>query len=85
MRLTMDQRRAVKGKLASMYRGCRSRKARSKILEEVVGLTGYHRKYAAWLLRNYGKRRVVSVGPNETLLLVVGRKKKRRNSVRPTK
>ncbi|NIN67838.1 MAG: DDE-type integrase/transposase/recombinase [Anaerolineae bacterium] len=81
----MDQRRAVTGKLASKYRGCRSRKERSKILEEVVELTGYHRKYAAWLLRNYGKRRVVSVGPNESVLLVVGKKNKRRKSFRPKK
>jgi hypothetical protein len=85
MRLTMDQKRAVTGKLAAKYRGCKSRKARSRILKQVVELTGYHRKYAAWMLRNYGKRRVVSVGPKESVLLVVGRKNKRRPTKRPKK
>jgi hypothetical protein len=54
-------------------------------LEEVVELTGYHRKYAAWMLRNYGKRRLIWVGPNESVLLVVGKKNKRRKSFRPKK
>jgi hypothetical protein len=85
MGLTMDQRRAVTGKLASKYRGCTSRKERSRILDEVVELTDYHRKYAAWMLRNYGTKRLVSVGPNESVLLVVGKKNKRRKSLRPKK
>jgi len=45
----MDEKRAVTGKLASKYRGCASRTQRSKILDEAVELTGYHRKYAPWL------------------------------------
>lgn len=81
----MDQKRAVTGELAAKYRGCKSLKERSKILDEVVELTGYHRKHAAWMLRNYGKRRVVSVGPRESVLLVVGKKNKRRPTVRPRK
>ena len=85
MRLTMDQRRAVTGKLASKYRGCKRRRERSRILDQVVELTGYHRKYAAWMLRNYGKKRVVSVGKKEFVLLVVGRKNKRRPTERPKK
>ena len=81
----MDQRRAVSGKLASKYRGCKSRKERSQILDQVVELTGYDRKYAGWLLRNYGKRRVVAVGAKESVLLVVGKKNKRRPVVREKK
>jgi hypothetical protein len=51
----------------------------------VVDLTGYCRKYAGWLLRNYGRKRVVRDVDGELLLLVVGRKNKRRQSVRPRK
>lgn len=81
----MSEKRAVTGKLAAKYRGCKTRKERGRILDQVVELTGYHRKYAAWMLRNYGKRRVVSISPNESILLVVGRKNKRRPTVRPRK
>ena len=85
MKLTMDQKRAITGKLAAKYRGCSSRRQRSRILDQVVELTGYHRKYAAWLLRHYGTRRLVSVGDNEAVLLVVGQKNKRRPTVKPRK
>lgn len=46
--------------MPSRYRGCKSRKEKSKILDELVELSGYSRHYAAWLLRNFSKRRVVS-------------------------
>ena len=36
------------------------RKARARLLEEMVQLTEYNRHYAAWVLRNYGKSRLVS-------------------------
>ena len=81
----MEQRRAVTGKQAAKYRGCKSRKERRRILDEIVELTDYHRKYAAWLLRNYGKKRVVSISPKESVILVVGKKNKRRAPVRPRK
>ena len=83
MRLTMEQKRAVTGKLASKYRGSKSRKDRSQILNEVQELTGYNRHYAAWLLRNYGKRRAVEDGRGQTVELVVGGKNKRRATERP--
>jgi hypothetical protein len=35
MRLTMDQKRAVTGKLAAKYRGCKARKQRGRILGQV--------------------------------------------------
>lgn len=85
MRLTMDQRRAVSGKLASKYRGCKLRKERSQILDEVVELTGYNRHYAAWMLRNFGLGRFVHIPSGEVLRLVVGQKKKRRPTQRPRK
>ena len=83
MRLTMEQKRAVTGTLASKYRGSKGKKKRSRILDEVQELTGYNRHYAAWLLRNYGKRRVVRDGNGKTVKLVVGRKHKRRVSPHP--
>ena len=81
----MDQKRAVTGRLAAKYRGCKSRKERGDILDQVMELNGYHRKYAAWLLRNYGKKRAVRVGANELVILVVGKKNTRRRTSRPRK
>ncbi len=85
MRLTMDQKRAVSGKMAERYRGCRSRKEKAKILDELVELCGYDRHYAAWLLRNYGKRCVVRHPSGEVVKLAVGGRNKRRKAVRPRK
>ena len=83
MRLTMDQKRAVSGKLAEKYRSCGNRKDRSRILDELVELSGYNRHYAAWLLRNYGKRRVVTDAQGQPVQLVVGKKNKRHATKRP--
>ena len=74
MGLTMEVKRAVTGKLASKYRGSKTRTERSRILDEVQELTGYNRHYAAWLLRNYGKQRIVSDAQGQTVKLVVGGK-----------
>lgn len=83
MRLTMEVKRAVTGKLASKYRGSKAKKERSRILDEVQELTGYNRHYAAWLLRNYGKRRIVTDGQGQTVKLVVGQKNKRHATAHP--
>lgn len=55
----MYQKRAVTGKLAAKYRGCKGPKQRAGILQDVLELTGYNRHYAAWLLRNFGRTRLV--------------------------
>jgi len=60
MRLTMDQKRAITGKLAAKYRASRGRKQRGEILAQVQELSGYNRHYAAWLLRNFGKARLLA-------------------------
>jgi hypothetical protein len=78
----MEQKRAVTGKLASRYRATRSRKERSRILDEVQELTGYDRHYAAYVLRNYGTRRVVTDVAGGSVVLVIGRKNKRRPTPR---
>ena len=83
MGLTMEQKRSVTGKLAKKYRCSKSRKERSLILDEVQELTGYNRHYANWLLRYYGRRRIVTDEQEQTVELVVGRKNKRRKTARP--
>ena len=61
MRLDMKVRRAVLKELAGRYqRG--SKREKSLVLGEFVGLTDYNRCYASWLLRNCG-RKVIEVLP----------------------
>ena len=83
MRLAMDQKRAVTGKLAAEYRAQKGRKARGHLLDEVVKLTEYDRHYAAWVLRHFGKKRLVRRPDGELVKLVVGRRNKRRPTIRP--
>lgn len=61
MRLTMSERRTVTKVLAGQYRRA-SKKEKGRILERFVEGTGYHRVYAAWLLRGHGKRVEVAPG-----------------------
>lgn len=79
----MDQKRAVIGKLAAKYRKCRTRRQRAKVLDNVQELTGYNRHYAAWLLRNFGRTRMLRDAEGKPLRLVVGRRNPRRPAVRP--
>lgn len=78
----MEQKRAVSSKLATKYRSCGRRKQRSEILHQVVELTGYTRHYAAWVLRNLGKDRLVRTHTGQVVRLVVGQHNKRRSTVR---
>jgi hypothetical protein len=57
MELSMSQRQAVTNKLAAAYRRG-TKKERSQILDQVVGLTGWHRDYARAQLRQAGTVRV---------------------------
>ena len=58
MGLRMREKRAVVGVTAEKYRKA-CKKEKGAILEHLVELTGYARRYAAWLLRHHGKARVV--------------------------
>ena len=83
MRMNMAIRRAVTEELAGKYRGSWSREQRGEILDEVVELTRYNRHYAAWLLRNIGKCRVIRTEEGELVRVVVGRANRRRGTPRP--
>jgi len=55
MRLTMRERKAVTKVLRMRYRRA-SKKEKGQLLDELVGLTGYHRCYAAGVLGGQGAR-----------------------------
>jgi len=76
--LTMRERQAVTAQTAPKYRKAGKKKKGEK-LDQFVELTGYNRKYAIFLLQNWGKRRVVWLD-GELVEIVVGsvRKKKRK-------
>lgn len=55
MRLTMKERQAVVKKMAIRYRMA-GKKEKGKMVQDLVALTEYHRTYAAFLLKNQGRR-----------------------------
>jgi hypothetical protein len=68
MGLTMRERHAIVRELAPRFqRG--SKKQRSHILEEFVQLTGYTRCYAAFILRNCGKKKVRTVAGQRVVFI----------------
>ena len=77
--LTMRERQAVTAQTAPKYRKAGKKKKKGEKLDQFVELTGYNRKYAIFLLQNWGKRRVVKID-GELVEIVVGsvRKKKRK-------
>lgn len=61
MRLSMMERRTVTKALCEQYRKA-GKKGKGVILDEFVKAAGYNRSYAGRLLRNHGRRVVVSPG-----------------------
>jgi len=72
MGLTMGARREVTRATAARYRKA-TKKGKGQILNEFCEVTGYNRSYAAFLLRNYGKNRVVGKGSHVVKLVPVKR------------
>lgn len=65
MRLTMKERRSVTAVVAKRYQKA-TKKEKSTILGEYIQLTGYNRSYAAFVLRNHGRRMRIN---NNTVLV----------------
>jgi transposase InsO family protein len=82
MELSMKSRRELTRVMARRYRGA-DRRGKGHILDEFVATTGYVRAYAALLLREYGKERLVG-GGGETKR-IVGTKRRRKGGGRPTR
>jgi len=80
MGLTMSEKKALTRQMAARYRRS-AKKKKSKILDEFIAGTKYKRKYAGWILRNWGKRRIVRID-GELVELVVGRPRKKRRKPR---
>jgi len=51
----MKERQSVTSVVAGRYRRA-GKKNKGQVLDEFTQLTGYNRSYAAWVLRNCGKR-----------------------------
>ena len=80
MGLTVSEKRALIRKHAARYRKS-TKKQKGKILDEFVHSTDYSRKYASWILRNWGKKRIVFLD-GELVELVVGHSRKKRRKPR---
>jgi len=79
MALTMKEKRAVTKEVAARYQRA-AKKERGLILGEFVKLTGYNRSYAAYLLRNWGRRARVRIEGRDVVMVLgaKGRKEKRK-------
>ena len=86
MGLTMRQRHAIMRELCSRFqRSCK--KERSALLSQCVELTGYNRAYAAYVLRNCGRRQVRMVSGRRVVFVpaqarAAGSKRNRRGAFR---
>jgi hypothetical protein len=70
MGLTMKERRALARESANKYCSA-SKKQKKALLEVFVEQTHYSRKYASWLLRNWGRKVFAWIG-GEPIRFMVG-------------
>lgn len=80
MRLSMRERRAVVNATATRYQK-ETKKGRTPILDGTTRLTRYGRKCGTWVLTNWHRRRVLTIG-GVRRIYVFGLKKTRKGSVR---
>jgi hypothetical protein len=66
MRLSMRERRAVLNATAKRYQAS-TKKQRGVILDEFTQTTGYSRKHAAWVLTNWLRKKVFTIGGRRTI------------------
>jgi hypothetical protein len=78
MGLSMSERRAVTKRTSARYRRA-SKKEKAKILDEYVHTTGYHRKYAGWILSNWGTKRYCLID-GQLVGFVMGQPRKRKKA-----
>jgi hypothetical protein len=76
----MSERKALTRQTAARYRRS-AKKKKGKILDEFIANTKYTRKYGSWILRNWGKRKIVRLD-GELVELIVGRPRKKRRKPR---
>lgn len=75
MGLSMYVKRAMVEKVAGRYRRAR-KKEKKEILDEFVKTTDYNRKYASYLLSNWGRKIIIRKN-GQTLIMILGEKKKK--------
>jgi len=88
MGLTMHERHAIVRELSSRFQRA-TKKERGQILNEFVELTHYRRCYAAYVLRNCGKKQIRMVAGHRVIFIpgharAAGSKRQRRGSYRTT-
>jgi len=78
----MVTRREVSKKLAEEYQRS-GKKRKGQLLTQLVEMAGYHRKYAAWLLGNWGRKVVVWQGSQRVTYVGVRPRRGQRRRIRP--
>ena len=76
----MSERNVLTRQTAARYRRS-TKKQKRKILVEFDAATNTTRKCAGWILRDWGKKRIVHLN-GEVVELVVGRRRKKRRKPR---
>ena len=74
MGLAMHTNKAITKEIAGSYQQS-PKKEKSRILDEVVRLTGYCRCYASWLLRNCGRKILTQAPAGPRIILIAELKK----------